>query len=60
MQHVCFVWLTGAADLKHADDRCRAVERRAGKVHDDYVKAAAKLDAAHCGTLPGARPGRAG
>ena len=26
-------------------------------MHDDYVKAAAKLDAAHCGTLPGARPG---
>ena len=44
------------ADLKH-EDRCRAVERRAGKVHDDYVKAAAKLDAAHCGTLPDARPG---
>ena len=30
---------------------------RAGKVHGDYVKAAAKLDAAHCGTLPDARPG---
>ena len=26
-------------------------------MHDDYVKAAAKLDAAHCGTLPDARPG---
>ena len=25
--------------------------------HRDYVKAAAKLDAAHCGTLPDARPG---
>ena len=34
------------ADLEH-EGRCRAVERRAGKVHDDYVKAAAKLDAAH-------------
>ena len=44
------------ADLKH-EDRCRAVERRAGKVHDDHVKAAAKLDAAHCGTLPDAPPG---
>ena len=44
------------ADLEH-EGRCRAVERRAGKVHDDYVKAAAKLDAAHCGTLPDARPG---
>ena len=30
---------------------------RAGWVHDDHVKAAAKLDAAHCGTLPDARPG---
>ena len=44
------------ADLNH-EDRCRSVERRAGKVHDDYVKAAAKLDAAHCGTLPDERPG---
>ena len=44
------------ADLKH-EDRCRSVERRAGKVHGDYVKAASKLDAAHCGTLPDARPG---
>ena len=44
------------ADLKH-EGRCRSVERRAGKVHGDYVKAASKLDAAHCGTLPDARPG---
>ena len=43
------------ADLKHGG-RCRSVERRTGKVHGGYVKAAAKLDAAHCGTLPGARP----
>ena len=28
-----------------------------GKVHGDSVKAAAKLDADHCGTLPDARPG---
>ena len=31
------------ADLRH-EGRCRSVERRAGKVHGDYVKAAAKLD----------------
>ena len=33
------------------------MERRARKVHGGYVGAAAKLDAAHCGTLVGARPG---
>ena len=35
------------ADLKH-EDRCRSVERRAGKVHDDYVKAAAKPSHHRC------------
>ena len=44
------------ADLEH-ERRCRSVERRAEAVHGEYVNKARKLDARHCGTVPGTAPG---
>ena len=35
----------------------RSVERRAEAVHGEYVNKARKLDARHCGTVPGTAPG---
>ena len=44
------------ADLEH-ERRCRSVERRAEAVHGEYVNKARRLDARHCGTVPGTAPG---
>ena len=49
-------WPAKNADLEH-ERRCRSVERRAEAVHGEYVNKARRLDARHCGTVPGTAPG---
>ena len=44
------------ADIRHAA-RSKSVQRRADKVHAEYVKKAIDLDSAYCGTTAGSRPG---